>query len=73
MEPIQAAMMQWGEAMQLGKENRSLSWSPVLHHWRVKKWTGKDARSFLYDDEDFQKAFEILLGPHAAETALPEA
>jgi hypothetical protein len=73
MEAIQAALMQWGEAMQLVMENRSLSYSPVLKHWRVKKWSGKEARSFLYDGEDFRAAFETLLGPHAAESMPPPA
>jgi hypothetical protein len=73
MERIQAALMQWGEAMQVGMENRSMFYSPLLKHWRVKKWAGKDAKSFLYDGDDFKTAFETLLGPHAAETMLPDS
>jgi hypothetical protein len=65
MEIIKEALMQWGEAMRLSMENRTLFYSPVLGHWRVKKWAGKEARSFLYDGEDFMEAFESLLGPHA--------
>jgi hypothetical protein len=65
METIKESLMQWGEAMQLTMENRSLFYSPVLKHWRVKKWAGKNARSFLYDGEDFKTAFEHFLGPHA--------
>jgi hypothetical protein len=68
MDVIKEALMQWGEAMQVGMENRTMYYSPILKHWRVKKWSGKDARSFIYDDENFQTAFEHLLGPHAAET-----
>lgn len=67
MEVIKGALMQWGEAMRLSMENRTLFYSPVLGHWRVKKWAGKEARSFLYDGEDFMEAFESLLGTHAAE------
>ena len=67
MEKIKEALMQWGEAMQLIMENRALSYSPVLDHWRVRKWAGKNAKSFLYDGGDFMQAFESLLGPHAAE------
>jgi hypothetical protein len=70
-EAIKAALMQWGEAMQLGMENRSLFYSPVLKHWRVKKWAGKEAKSLLYDGRDFRTAFETLLGTHAADTVLP--
>jgi hypothetical protein len=66
MEIIKEALMQWGEAMQVVMENRGMSYSPVLGHWRVKKWAGKDAKSFLYDGGDFALAFECLLGPHAA-------
>jgi hypothetical protein len=62
MEPIQAALMKWGEAMQLCMENRTMHYSQVLGHWRVKKWSGKDARSFLYDGEDFQQALQVLQG-----------
>jgi hypothetical protein len=68
MEPIKAAMMQWGEAMQLGMENRSLFYSRMLAHWRVKKWSGKEAKSFIYDGDDFSRAFAALLGEHAAQT-----
>jgi hypothetical protein len=70
-EVIKAALMQWGEAMQLGMENRSLFYSPVLKHWRVKKWAGKEAKSLLYDGGDFRAAFEAFLGTHAADTVLP--
>lgn len=63
MEIIKESLIQWGEAMQLIMENRSLSYSPVLKHWRVKKWTGKEARSFLYDDRSFEEAFKVLMGP----------
>jgi hypothetical protein len=70
-EAIKSALMQWGSAMQLGIENRSLFYSPVLKHWRVKKWSGKEAKSFLYDGGDFKAAFEVLLGTHAAGTLLP--
>jgi len=58
-------MMQWGEAMQLGMENRTLFYSPVLKHWRVKKWAGKGAKGLLYDGEDFAAAFACFLGVHA--------
>jgi hypothetical protein len=66
MEIIKEALMQWGEAMQLGMENRTMFYSPVLNHWRVKKWAGKGAKGFIYDGESFMMAFENLLGPHAA-------
>lgn len=33
--------MKWGEAMQVVMENRSLFYSHVLDHWRVKKWAEK--------------------------------
>jgi hypothetical protein len=62
MEPIKAALMKWGEAMQLRMENRTMHYSQVLGHWRVKKWSGQNARSFLYDGEDFQQAFQVLQG-----------
>jgi hypothetical protein len=62
METIIEAMIQWGELMTLGMANRTLSYSPVLGHWRVKKWTGKDARSFLYDGSNFDEAFKVLVG-----------
>ena len=65
MEKIKESLMQWGEAMQLTMENRSLFYSPVLKHWRVKKWAGKDARKFIYQGEDFDEAFDSFLGPHA--------
>ena len=71
MEPIKEALMKWGEAMQLRMENRTLHYSSVLAHWRVKKWSGKDARSFLYDGEDFQQAFQILLGSSISEDTNP--
>ncbi|MFL7813256.1 MAG: hypothetical protein ACK2TT_06890 [Anaerolineales bacterium] len=64
MEPIQEALMKWGEAMQLRMENRTLHYSPVLGHWRVKKWSGKDARKFLYDGADFDRAFRVLVGSY---------
>ena len=70
MEIIKAALMQWGEAMQLGMENRTLSYSLVLDHWRVKKWAGKNVKSFIYDGGDFMAAFQCLLGTHAAEPPL---
>jgi hypothetical protein len=73
MEAIKAALTQWGEAMQVGMENRSLFYSPVLKHWRVKKWAGERAKSLLYDGESFETAFEIFLGPHAADTLHPPA
>ena len=63
MEKIKESLMQWGEAMQLTMENRSLFYSPVLKHWRVKKWVGKGSRSFLYDDSSFEEAFKIFIGP----------
>ena len=66
MEIIKESLMKWGEAMQLSMENRSLFYSPVLDHWRVKKWAGKKSKSFLYDGPDFRQAFEQLLGPHTA-------
>ena len=67
MELIKEALMKWGEAMQVSMENRTLFYSPVLEHWRVKKFAGKKAKSFLYDGISFQKAFETLLGPHMVE------
>jgi hypothetical protein len=67
MEIIKEALMQWGEAMHLSMENRSLFYSPVLGHWRVKKWAGKNAKSYLYDGDNFMTAFEYLLGAHASE------
>jgi len=66
MEIIKESLMQWGEAMQLTMENRSLFYSPVLNHWRVKKWRGKDARSLLYDDSSFDEAFDVFLGRQGA-------
>lgn len=68
MDQIVQALMQWGEAMQVRMENRTLHYSPVLKHWRVKKWAGKDARKFLYDGEEFAVAFQILLGNNAPES-----
>lgn len=62
MESIKESLMKWGEAMQLSFENRTLYYSPVLNHWRVKKWSGKGARKFIYDGLIFQDAFDILLG-----------
>lgn len=64
VDTIQEALMKWGEAIQVTMENRSMFYSPVLKHWRVKKWAGKDARRFLYDGEDFSTALDFLLGPH---------
>ena len=66
MEIIQETLMQWGEAMNLFMENRSLFYSPVLKHWRVKKWAGKNAKSLIYDGDDLMVALEHLLGPNAA-------
>jgi hypothetical protein len=37
VEIIKEALMKWGEAMQVVMENRSLFYSHVLDHWRVKK------------------------------------
>ena len=73
MEIIQQALMHWGEAMQLGMENRTMFYSPVLKHWRVKKRAGKNAKSFLYDGDSFLTAFENFLGAHAAEHPLHPA
>jgi hypothetical protein len=67
MDIIKEALMQWGGAMQVSMENRSMFYSPVLNHWRVKKWAGKDTNGFIYDGESFSTAFECLLGPHAIE------
>ena len=67
MEIIKEALMQWGEAMNLTMENRTMFYSPVLNHWRVKKWTGKNAKSFIYEGDSFMLAFEYLLGTHATE------
>ena len=61
MEKIKESLMKWGEAMQLTMENRSMFYSPVLRHWRVKKWAGKDARKFIYDGDNFEDAFEVFL------------
>lgn len=69
MEKIKESLMQWGEAMQLTMENRSLSYSPVLKHWRVKKWAGKDARKFIYEGSSFEEAFEAFMGPHMTKTS----
>jgi hypothetical protein len=66
MEIIKQALMQWGEAIHLGMENRTMFYSPVLNHWRVKKWAGKGAKSFIYDGDSFMTAFEHFLGAHAA-------
>ena len=68
MDKIRDALMKWGEAMQVRMENRTLHYSIILGHWRVKKLSGKDARRFLYDGEDFQQAFQVLLGSQAEET-----
>ena len=70
MEIIKEALMQWGEAIHLSMENRTMFYSPVLDHWRVKKWAGKNAKSFIYDGGSFMMAFEYLLGTHAAEHPL---
>ena len=67
VEIIKEALMQWGEAMNLTMENRTLFYSPVLNHWRVKKWTGKNAKSFIYEGDSFMLAFEYLLGTHTTE------
>ena len=64
MEKIKESLMQWGEAMQLTMENRSLFYSPVLKHWRVKKWAGKGARSFIYEGSSFEEAFEAFMAHH---------
>lgn len=64
MELIKNSLMQWGEAMQLTMENRSLFYSPVLKYWRVKKWVGKNARSFIYEGDSFEKAFEAFMESH---------
>jgi hypothetical protein len=64
MEIIKKSLIHWGEAMQLTMENRSMFYSPVLKHWRVKKWVGKDARSFIYEGGNFDNAFEIFMGTH---------
>ena len=73
MEIIKESLIKWGEAMQLSMENRSLFYSPVLDHWRVKKWAGKRSKTFLYDGADFKQAFEHLLGPHSTELPLDPA
>jgi hypothetical protein len=67
MEIIKKSLIQWGEAMQLTMENRSLFYSPVLKQWRVKKWAGKDARSFIYEGGNFDEAFEIFMGTHGVD------
>jgi len=64
--------MQWGEAIHLSMENRTLFYSPVLGHWRVKKLAGKKAKSFLYDGDNFMMAFEHLLGTHSPESTLED-
>jgi hypothetical protein len=61
---IQKELMVWGEAMQVTFANRSLSYSPVLKNWRVKKWPGKGARKFIYQGEDLEEAITHLLGEH---------
>ena len=70
MEDIKKALMKWSEAMQVVMENRSLSYSHVLAHWRVKKCAGKREKGFLYDGPSFEMAFEVFLGSHAAKDAL---
>lgn len=67
MEIIKKALMQWGEAMHLSMENRTMFCSPVLDHWRVKKWAGKGAKGFIYEGDNFMTAFEYLLGTQTAE------
>lgn len=64
MEIIKESLMQWGEAMQLTMENRSLFYSTMLKHWRVKKWSGKDARSFIYEGSSFEEAFVAFMAHH---------
>jgi hypothetical protein len=59
--------MKWGEAMQVVMENRSLFYSPVLGHWRVRKWAGKKAKRFLYDGPSFEQAYEKFLGSRVEE------
>jgi len=65
MDLIKEALMKWGEAMQVRMENRTLHYSRILEHWRVKKWSGKNARGLLYDGDDFELAFQTLLGNNA--------
>ena len=67
MEPVQESMMKWGEALHLVMENRSLFYSPVLKRWRVKKWTGKRAKSLLFEGESLHEALAILLEPHRSD------
>jgi len=64
MEIIKESLMQWGEAMQLTMENRSLFYSPALKYWRVKKWAGKDARSLIYEGDSFDEAYKAFMGHH---------
>lgn len=68
MEIIKKSLMQWGEAMQLTMENRSLFYSPVLKHWRVKKWSGKEARSFIYEGSNFDEAFKVFMRSHGVDS-----
>ena len=70
METIKESLMNWGEAMQMVMENRSLFYSRVLDQWRVKKWAGKRERGFLYDGPSFEKAFEVFLGSHTNEPSI---
>ncbi len=72
MEIIKNSLMQWGEAMQLTMENRSLFYSPVLKHWRVKKWVGKDARSFIYEGRSFEEAFKAFMGQHTVNPSVAD-
>jgi hypothetical protein len=51
----------------LVSENRGLFFS-VLHQWRVKILAGADKKSLLDDGDDFDAAFDTLLGPHLAES-----
>jgi hypothetical protein len=69
MEVIKEALMKWSEAMQVVMENRALSYSHVLDHWRVKKWAGKREKGFLYDGPSFEEAFKVFLGSHAVKDA----
>jgi hypothetical protein len=73
LEIIKETMMQWGEAMHLSMENRTLFYSPLLGHWRVRKWSGKNAKGFIYDGDDFTMAFNLLLGSHATGQPQPPA
>lgn len=67
MDIIQEALMKWGEAMMVTMENRSLSYSPLLKRWRVKKWSGKNARKFIYEGESLAEAVACLEGRSASD------